>query len=776
MIRFLLALLLVLLAGGAFAEQRFDFAAALPLPPLAELVVHGTNPSATSRLLVVRVDDMDGPDYAHRVNEERYVPPGPFSLRLRLTSLRTPRGRPLDTAALRLAMAYAPDDGITIDPIDLDRPGNLPEGTFGWFFGPEDAVPLAGFRAVPISDPAISGPPLEQVHRASLDPVMAWGTRLTKFVGQLPPGKWHLTLWTEDPGEWEKLPPVLERRIRINGQDITYERRTQAEWVAQRYFAGRTIEADPAKPPFTGLAAHRGGRLEADVVLKDGHFTIELAGTPQAAVNLSVLTASPIERPDAAAAAVEAVRAQRFAEAWTVIGKPTPQPGKTLAFEGDTQASAAPGGLAVFRLSVRSPVATTALAALDGGGKGARLLWSIWQWRRPAPDVPGLVYSPGHLRADSDKIPLRADLPRPLTVIVPVPADARPGLRTLSVVLVTDTKMIEQKLRLEVLAVQRPEPAQRVGVFLDVAPHLSYDHAAQRRQAACDMDTLRGLGFTAVAPPLANPAADMTPFLDDLAAVASRFAPPFIAYSAPRRIAREVGVDASAAMIARADVAARNAGLPPPVWTTADEPTGANTTELAVLLSRAIRQASHEARIAAHFNDPADSKILPDFDLVTVNARFGADEADIHRLRSSGHAPWLYNMPKLRLASGFYLWRSGADGLLQWHARMPTADAFDPTDGREGDVQFLWPTPGVCTPQDMDADLLELADGEEDLRWMAWLEAAARSHHTDAEALLAQLRREIPDTWAEAAALAKSAPAAWRERILSLARTRKGSP
>jgi hypothetical protein len=98
---------------------------------------------------------------------------------------------------------------------------------------------------------------------------------------------------------------------------------------------------------------------------------------------------------------------------------------------------------------------------------------------------------------------------------------------------------------------------------------------------------------------------------------------------------------------------------------------------------------------------------------------------------------------------------------------MPTADAFDPTDGREGDVQFLWPTPGVCDPPDLDPDLLALVEGAEDLRWLAWLEA---SPAPEAAALAARLRREVPEGWRAAAALPPGAEAGWRAAIVALAR------
>jgi hypothetical protein len=185
-------------------------------------------------------------------------------------------------------------------------------------------------------------------------------------------------------------------------------------------------------------------------------------------------------------------------------------------------------------------------------------------------------------------------------------------------------------------------------------------------------------------------------------------------------------------------------------------------------LAEAVHAADPAARLAGHLNDRRDFTLLPRLALVTVNPAAGVDRADIDSLREAGVSPWLYNMPHPRLAAGAYLWRSGADGLLQWHARMPTADAFDPTDGREGDVQFLWPTPGVCGPPDLDADLLDLVEGEEDLRWLAWLDAAAAAH-PEAARLRHELLAAIPATWTAAAALPADRPAAWRDLIANLA-------
>jgi hypothetical protein len=772
-----LALGLAAFVAPARADMRRDLAAGQPLPPLAELVVRGVNHGKAPHTLVLRVDDRAVPDYADRANVERMVPPGPFVLRLRLATLRTPRGRILDLGQLRQVIGFSPVSDVALSAIGVETPPALPEGVYGWAFAPQGAAPLAGFDVVSIGDARIGGPNPRAVARPSEDPVLANGvTGVTRFATPLPAGRWRIALWTEDPGEWETLPPVVEQRIRVNGKDLLMLRRSAAAWIRDRYMAGRDIEAGAADAPWLSLGARRGGLVEGEVEIGAGGLVVELAGHPHAATHLAAIVAEPADGPRRAVAAVEAVREARFAEAWPVLGKPAAVRGARLDLSVETPVvDAAPGGLAVVRLSARAAVAGPADVELSWQGSPlpVQVLWGNWRWRRPTPETPGVALSAAHLRADTGALTLRPDLPRPLVLVVRVPADAKAGRHGMSVRLTQGAGVVSRAAAIQVLAVSRPQPAARVGVFLDVAPHLmalpeTVPHA--RKQAACDLETLAGLGMTAVSPPLATPDAEgMDEFLADLRAANRAFPAPPLAYSAARRLAGKLGDNAAAAAMAQAEQRARAAGLPAPVWTIADEPSANGTAEIAHALAQAARLANRNTRLAAHLNNPADTRILRDFDLVTVNQAYGADRADIQRVRALGPEVWLYNMPRLRIAAGFYLWRSGAAGLLQWHARMPTADAFDPTDGREGDVQFLWPTEEVCGPADLDADLLEIAEGAEDLRWLAWLEQEAR-HNSQAAALLETLRQEIPERWADAMALEPGALAAWRGRIVEIAR------
>jgi hypothetical protein len=654
-----LALLLLLVAGGAKAETlRMGFG---PVAPLAELVLRGENRAAAPRTIVLRVDDRAAPPYADRANVERLVPPGPFVLRWRLAMLETPRGRLLDTAALRQAIAFAPDGEVALRALALEQPPALPEGVRGWSFAPAGAAPLAGMETVAPDDPRLSGPGPRFIRRNGDDPVLARGIqRVTRFAAPLPPGRWRIALWTEDPGAWETLPPVLEQRIRANGRDIHVVRRDAAGWIAGRYFAGRHTEPSAASLPWESLGARRGGRIEVEVEVGEAGLVLELAGHPQAATHLAALVAEPAAAPPRAVAAIEDLRAARFAEAWPVLARPAATRAASPVLAGPAEAVAVPGGIALLRFEAAGPAATAVRARLDwpDGALPARLLWGQWRWRRPAPETPGLALEPAVWR-DGAAFALPDGLPRPILVLVQVPRDAGPGRHRLRLALEAGGQAIAAETAVEVLPLDRPAPRARVGAFLDVAPHLAgfpEFQADARRQAGCDLDTLAGLGLTAVAPPLATPdEAGLPAFLDDLRAAAARFDPPFLAYAPLRRLARRHGPEEAADFARRADAALAEAGLPPVAWVVADEPSGSGTLDAALRLSRAMRLAESGTRLAAHLNDPADARLLPALDLATVNARFGADAADVARLRAAGVAPWLYNMTRLRLAAGFYL-------------------------------------------------------------------------------------------------------------------------
>jgi hypothetical protein len=76
---------------------------------------------------------------------------------------------------------------------------------------------------------------------------------------------------------------------------------------------------------------------------------------------------------------------------------------------------------------------------------------------------------------------------------------------------------------------------------------------------------------------------------------------------------------------------------------------------------------------------------------------------------------------------------------------MPTADPFDPTDGREGDVQMFYPTSEPCPARhDIHPDVLSMAEGLVDQRWIGWLESRAEP---EAQKLYETISASLPERW-----------------------------
>jgi hypothetical protein len=97
---------------------------------------------------------------------------------------------------------------------------------------------------------------------------------------------------------------------------------------------------------------------------------------------------------------------------------------------------------------------------------------------------------------------------------------------------------------------------------------------------------------------------------------------------------------------------------------------------------------------------------------------------------------------------------------------MPTADPFDPTDGREGDVEMFLPSAEVCGRPDVTASFIAMAEGIVDQRWIAWLE---RQHDPRATLLLHQLREDLGSSWEGVSRLSEDEIDKYRSSIIELA-------
>ena len=170
-------------------------------------------------------------------------------------------------------------------------------------------------------------------------------------------------------------------------------------------------------------------------------------------------------------------------------------------------------------------------------------------------------------------------------------------------------------------------------------------------------------------------------------------------------------------------------GLPTPHFAMVDEMLELNQEQLNQFSAdvAAFKTAIPEAMVAGQLNKPKNRQLLGLMDTVLINHGFGVDKQTIRTLQGQGKQVWLYNLTNARLAAGFYLWRSGAQGYLQWHGRMPTGAPYYPMDGREADFQFFYPAIKACpSVPDINATLLALSEGIADRRWLNWLMRQAR--------------------------------------------------
>ncbi|WP_157729918.1 hypothetical protein [Bacterioplanes sanyensis] len=435
--------------------------------------------------------------------------------------------------------------------------------------------------------------------------------------------------------------------------------------------------------------------------------------------------------------------------------------------------------------------------------------WGQWRLQRSTLSSTRLIANDGYLRARIEGASSAA-LPRTLELLVDVPAQTPAGLYRGELLGPGNAaEPHSQTLRswpftIEVLPIALPPADRPAGVYLERPVHFDwFDPMAAAKATECDMAYLRKLGLTALAPPLTTPndAAATQAIAQQLASTQhAGFHQPVLAYTPLKRLIAGSGVDGAVRQLQQVQQQLLALGQTPPLWVSADEPSNPGSkTQLQRIyryarafssesISEAPSETSSESsseakpaptkthkaaspaiRLAGHLNHPEDDALLEFFDAVLLNAGYELTRKRLAQVKQQGVEAWFYNLhEQTRLASGFYLWRSGAAGYLHWHARMPTADPFDPTDGREDDVQLLYPSATVCphTP-DIDAQLLDLSDGIQDLRWLLWLQQQSSA---DATALVKQLRQQIPTSWKDAKHITNRTLSHWRSQIMQLAK------
>ena len=649
------------------------------------------------------------------------------------------------------------------------------------------------------------------MRRLRPDPLVANGLRgLSRIRLAAPPGKARVTIWSEDPGDWETLPQFLSRTIVANGVTVVAEKLAPAEWLARRYLRGRWQEHDADSDTWTAYGALRGDRRTVEVDVGRDGVVIEVEG---ATAEERFVSAVLIEKAGSSKALeqVEGERADYYRSNWRTV--PAKEIRGSWPFSGIThttrihlgqvgigpgtssanrhrhtalKAKVAPGTGTRLVLEasaaqrIAKPVITIEEPKRAGGGPG--LPTRLWAglWKLTQRDMTSSLHTlwDEQLMSDAARLdikPAGADgtASRRYELWVDVPDHAAAGTHSGRVRIGTAGALEEVPIEIEVLRTKLPQLQKPVGFYLAYPAHLSWRDATRldrERQAKCDLELFAKLGLNGTAPPVSAPLRDgLDTFIAETkAAQAAGVAPGWLLYDPLKDLRYAFGDDRAARIGASAVDSLKRAGLPLPVFTAADEPSNPEqfTKGLQPWIT-ALRKASPDFKLAGHLNSPSDVALLGSFDVAIINSGFGLDFATIDRVAKTGKSVWIYNTFEPRLTAGLWLTYSRAERYVQWHARMPTADPYDPLDGREVDVQVIYPNETVCAASiDIHRDLLRLADGAVDQRWLLWLQSRSEP---EAKQLAQKMRTRLGSNWSAATRLTDKDIAVMRAEIVALA-------
>ncbi|MGY3914036.1 hypothetical protein [Aeromonas australiensis] len=800
---------------GSQTPQRLELSGhSWPVGSDDELVIEGHNPSARPQIMILRIDDNASVNYRSRVNLERIVAPGPFTQRFALSEWRTSQPRALALDKLTKLYLFMADNApaLTIHRWNWEPGLTLPTDTIALDLGAATAPRFTGFETLSPGDPRLLGHPTA-ILRPSGDALVRDGLRNLDGVRlEVAKGRYQLTLWLDDPGEWEYLPHPFERSVLVNDEPVWAEQWQPQEWLTQRYLAGQSREALPNPDPWQLFGARQGGPVHVTLNHPGGPLTITLVGHSPDAKYLAGLLLAPYPAPTSkvalpnsekdlailadATATVLTKQRQLFLEKWTLAPyspapvpahlslTPIPDAAPTLHIAPASAAAAlqhasqpvlaARGSQLLLEFAIHANADDPAPLLVIQPPQADQLTLPLtpyygrWQLVRPQASGTLLTPSDQELVEGIAGLTLKAGVPRRLVLQVSVPRNAPAGPYQGNIQLLSQQQLVQLPLTIEVLPLTLPAASKPVGIYVEAPPYLNWlsptPEARQQQIAAasrCDLARLAKLGISGLSPALPQDEAGMRDIMGEAAGLG--FVPPLLAYTPLKRWGSDLA--SQLAQWQARQQALTASGLPPLAWSLFDEPDLA-TLPAITTLAREMKRRDPAVIRAGHFNHPGQVPLLAEVEIALINAGFGADKSDVERVRQHQVTPWFYNLGTPR-AAGFYLWQSGAEGYLQWHGRMPTALPYDPTDGRESDFMLLGPQ--ACEAPRLSHDLLLLQQAIEDLRWLAWLEQAAR-YQVEAALLQERLRAQLPTRWLMAEQLPSTTWIQWRREIEQLAK------
>ena len=751
----------------------------------AELVIQGINNTAQSQLLIVRIDDINSTNYRSRFNKEFTVRKGTFEVVMPLTGLKTSARNELTLPYKQLIIFSGNESAdMALTHVSIRSAQSLPQDTMALDFGTKKSTLYSGFELIDKDHAFVSGKIRERV-RTSGDALTKDGLTGVNTV-EIPwkNGWWQLSLWTSDQGEWEYLPHFLQRKITANGMTLVDEQWTAQQWVSDVYLQGQQHEGGIDGNPWQTIGERRNGFISTEVEVDDGRLVIKLEGDHSARY-LAGLVLEPIG--GGFAKEVQQQQRERFLNQWPVVAPSYQAPDQLHIDDISAQVKnensaylAAQNSVLNLLFEIESPhndASPLVVVATPQSWQGDQLDYQIryghWRYERPDPDASELRLSDSYLRSDMDTMRLSKQLPRRIHVEVSVPNDIATGTYESSLQLLTQGKVHQYPFSIEVLNTELPALEKSIGLYITPAPYYQWfeDYKQQTDQATeCDLALLSKYGFTQAALSFVTPDSEATQqqFITQLQQLQNAgFHHPVLAYAPFKRLLNKHGNRAYEHLLNLQTLMARHENLPQVYWSIYDEPHPEHVSSIKTAAQQ-LKQAPLAQKSAGHMNKTSVDSLIAAPDLLIVNhaAKFFA-----RNKKTSAHQQlWLYNMPNPRLAAGAYLWRTAADGYIQWHGRMPTADPFDPSDGREGDVIYIYPQSAhQChAVANIHQRLLALHEATIDMRWLQWLDGAAQES-TTAKNLRDRIQRSIPIQWSAAQKINTDQLLAWRKEIMQLA-------
>lgn len=735
-----------------------------PILAGTELVLSGKNHAEQQQRLIFRLDNASSNNYRSRVNQEYSVPPGKFTLRLPLTGLKTSGGSILQQPYSEMIIFTTEKRSeLTFSDVRITTPEALPADTLALDLGHRDSPVFPSFQPVLEDDPRLDGKMLTRF-RKSGDALIRDGIEGIDTINiPWPMGQWKLSLWAQEQGEWEYLPHFLSRKIVVEGKNILEEKWSVEEWISDVYFAGVRKEADIDGDLWEMIGERRSGLIQKSIQIDDGMLTIHIKGD-RAARYLAALVIEPVD--GTFATQTQNQRKERFISQWPVAEPDYPLPKKLTLEDISPQVKdeksdeylAAKGTLLNLVFEINSPeddikpvVVVTPLRSSKGGELPVQTRYGHWRYERPHPNAPSLVLTDSYLRADMESMKLSNQRPRRIHVQVNIPVGAKEGSYTGTIQLFSHNRLMLKNFNIKVLPVTLPRLDLPIGLYLEPAPYHLWFYALQKQTSlatACDLSLLATYGFTTLAPSLAAPNTDSSRerFINQLEQL-KRFGFDrwILGYTPFKSLMTIGGTQTAGLSLFKLKAIMEGLDLPEVYWSIFDEPTPEKFPGIAQS-SIILRNPNIHFKTAGHLNNPGQESLSSTADLLIMNHGYGVNDENIKLLKKVAKV-WLYNMPRPRLAAGAFLWNSEAEGYIQWHGRMPTADPFDPTDGREGDVAYIYPWQGGCPDTiNIHSRLLDLHEATLDYRWLMWLEQKARENQK-AKVLLKELQKKVPTDW-----------------------------